>query len=175
MIIIGSQAALTGWPDAPPDLRRSAEIDAYPANAREWEARHKGLIASEEINALFGTGSLFATEFGFYIDGVDEHTAHLPPDWQARAIMRTIDDEGTRLHAAAPAVEDLVVSKLWRLDSKDKEFVAICVRERSLSIDDLKTLFLSTGPEADRAAVVFQFLNALAAGRPASAVAQSQY
>lgn len=37
-IIIGSQAILVGWPNAPVIMRTSPEIDAYPANAREWEA-----------------------------------------------------------------------------------------------------------------------------------------
>ena len=34
-IIIGSQAILVGWPDAPAIMRTSVEIDAYPCNARE--------------------------------------------------------------------------------------------------------------------------------------------
>ncbi len=69
--IIGTQAILVGWPDAPLAARMSMEIDAYPANAREWEAQHGDAEASEEVNALFGEGSPFARAYGFYIDGVE--------------------------------------------------------------------------------------------------------
>ncbi|MGB7658956.1 MAG: hypothetical protein WBL96_11575, partial [Pseudolabrys sp.] len=69
-------------------MRVSPEIDAYPANARLWELEEKvrhpneSPEASEHINALFGSGSLFHQTHGFYIDGVDENTAKLPAGWQ---------------------------------------------------------------------------------------------
>jgi hypothetical protein len=34
VIIIGSQAILLSWPDAPAVMRSTPEIDAYPENAR---------------------------------------------------------------------------------------------------------------------------------------------
>ena len=77
VFIIGSQAILAEWPDAPPAMTASPEIDAFPANARLWEtqekAKHPGENpeASEHINALFGEGSRFHRTHGFYIDGVD--------------------------------------------------------------------------------------------------------
>ena len=37
VFIIGSQAILMSWPEAPGVMRASPEIDAYPANARMWE------------------------------------------------------------------------------------------------------------------------------------------
>ena len=37
VFIIGSQAILMSWPDAPASMRGTPEIDAYPANARMWE------------------------------------------------------------------------------------------------------------------------------------------
>lgn len=80
VVIVGSQSVLLEWPDAPVLMRTSGEIDAYPGNIREWEAKNPGDLASEEINVLFGWGSQFHETFGFYIDGVDETTAKLPPD-----------------------------------------------------------------------------------------------
>ena len=58
VVVIGSQAILLADPQSLEDLRRSPEIDLYPANAREWEqAQGTDLAeASEEINALFGEG-----------------------------------------------------------------------------------------------------------------------
>jgi len=97
-------------PGAPREVRFSREIDAYPANARAWQAEHN-VEASEEINALFGYGSQFAKTHGFYIDGVDERTAMLPPDWRSRAAVRSENVDGRRVRVVAPGPEDLIVSK----------------------------------------------------------------
>jgi hypothetical protein len=100
IFIIGSQAILMSWPDAPEIMRGSPEIDAYPENARVWEieegSRGDGtpLEASEHIHGLFGEGSLFHNTHGFYIDGVDEGTARLPRGWHTRAMVRQFDVYG---------------------------------------------------------------------------------
>ena len=62
--LIGSQAILASWPDAPLEARMSVEFDAYPGNAAAWEISNAGLEASEEINALFGFGSGFTSRSG---------------------------------------------------------------------------------------------------------------
>jgi hypothetical protein len=129
VFIIGSQSILLSWPDAPIVLRTSGEIDAYPENAKIWEITQKELDpdcppeASEEINALFGEGSDFHRDHGFYIDGVDENTARLPPDWNKRSIHRTVEVDGRQVLAVAPCPEDVIVSKLARLSEKDREFI----------------------------------------------------
>jgi hypothetical protein len=110
-------------------MRSSPEIDVYPGNAKIWEieemARNPAVSpeASEHIDALFGSGSLFHQMHGFYIDGVDENTARLPVGWRERAIVRRIEVGGRMVDAIAPCPEDVIVSKLARLDDKDKEFV----------------------------------------------------
>jgi hypothetical protein len=129
VFIIGSQAILVGWPDAPTVMKTSPEIDAFPANARTWEIKEKEKYpdespeASEHINALFGCGSQFHRTHGFYIDGVDENTATLPADWQTRAMVRPVVVGNRIVTAVAPGPEDLIVSKLARLDHKDKAFI----------------------------------------------------
>lgn len=127
VFIIGSQAILMSWPDAPEDMRGSPEIDAYPGNAKIWERAEaeKGdaLEASEHIHGLFGEGSEFHNTYGFFIDGVDESTAKLPAGWYSRAIVRRLNVDGRMVEAIAPAPEDLIVSKLARLAEKDKAFI----------------------------------------------------
>jgi hypothetical protein len=141
VLIIGSQSILLSWPDAPIVLRTSGEIDAYPENAKIWEIRQKELDpeyppeVSEEINALFGEGSDFHREHGFYIDGVDENTARLPPDWTKRSIYREVEVDGRQVLAVAPCPEDVVVSKLARLSEKDREFVEAYHAARPLNHD----------------------------------------
>jgi hypothetical protein len=129
IFIIGSQGILLAWPDAPPLMRTSPEIDVFPENAKIWETEEKKKHpsefpeASEHIDALFGSGSQFHQTHGFYIDGVDENTATLPAGWQARAVVRRFDVGGRIVTAVAPCPEDLIVSKLARLDDKDKSFI----------------------------------------------------
>jgi hypothetical protein len=129
VFIIGSQAILLSWPDAPTDMNASPEIDAYPKNAKIWETeeriKHPDEVpeASEHIDALFGMGSQFHRTHGFYIDGVDENTAKLPEGWNDRAIVKRIDVGNREVTVIAPCPEDLIVSKLARLDDKDKAFI----------------------------------------------------
>jgi hypothetical protein len=141
VFIIGSQSILLSWPDAPAILRTSGEIDAYPGNAKIWEITQKNLDpddepeASEAINALFGGGSTFHKEHGFYIDGVDENTARLPKDWTKRVIHKEIEVDGRKVLAVAPCPEDVIVSKLARLAEKDKEFIEAYHAARPLNTE----------------------------------------
>lgn len=134
VVIIGSQSVLVGWPDAPVIMRTSDEIDAYPANYKEWEEMpaNRGFQASEEINALFGHMSNFDEEFGFYIDGCDEKTARLPPDWQKRAVYKTINAYGKKVDLVAPSIEDMTLSKLVRLVDKDRGWISSLHESRPL-------------------------------------------
>jgi hypothetical protein len=167
VFIIGSQAILAEWPDAPPAMTASPEIDAFPANARVWEtqekAKHPGENpeASEHINALFGEGSRFHRTHGFYIDGVDEDTATLPGDWQTRAIMRRVTVGDRVVTAIAPCPEDIIVSKLARLDEKDKRFIVAFHAARPLDPDVIERRVRSSRMDpavADRAVAYIRAL-----------------
>jgi hypothetical protein len=167
VFIIGSQAILMSWPDAPEIMRGTPEIDAYPENARIWEIEEasKGvgppLEASEHIHGLFGEGSPFHGTHGFYIDGVDEGTARLPRGWHTRAMVRHFEVDGRMVKAVAPAPEDLIVSKLARLDDKDKDFVEAYHKERPLDLQLIEQRIAETDLEsavADRAVAYIRSL-----------------
>ena len=140
VFIIGSQSILLAWPEAPPLMRTSPEIDAYPENARDWENEERkkhpdeSPEASEQINALFGNGSQFHRTHGFYIDGVDQPTARLPDGWEARAVSRHVRFGRRVVTAIAPCPDDLIVSKLARLDDKDRVFIEAYYSERPLDV-----------------------------------------
>lgn len=142
VFVVGSQAILASMPDAPEAARASPEIDAFPQNAKVWEVTEAkrtrdGVrpIASEHIDGLFGSESQFHRTHGFYIDGVDETTAKLPKGWQVRAVKVQTEVEGRTVTGVAPAAEDLVVSKVARLDDRDKEFVEAIHAQRPLDLD----------------------------------------
>jgi hypothetical protein len=168
VFIIGSQAILMSWPDAPGVIRGSPEIDAYPANARMWEIAEgdKGdgipREASEHIDGLFGSSSLFHRTHGFFIDGTDESTAKLPAGWNVRAIVRRLDVDGRMVKAVAPAPEDIVVSKLARLDDKDKAFVEAYHRARPLDIALIEERIAATDLDPAVAALAVAFVRGLA-------------
>lgn len=163
MVIIGSQAILATFPEAPALMRASVEIDAYPANAREWETK-SGLEASEEVNALFGYGSDFHVTHGFYIDGVDETTATLPPDWRDRQVLTPVECHGRTVYAVTPELHDLVVSKLCRLDQDDRKYVLALHGDKPLDLVMLRQRITTVEAVKEIKARATQFVETLGQG-----------
>jgi hypothetical protein len=161
VFIIGSQAVLVEWPDAPTDMTSTPEIDAYPGNAKLWQAMNSDMEASEHINALFGYGSQFHQTHGFYIDGVDEGTAKLPPGWEDRAWVRKLDIGGKTVSVVAPSAEDLIVSKLARLDPKDQEFIEAYNTGRPLDLTLIEDRVRASQWDASVADRAIMFIRAL--------------
>jgi hypothetical protein len=141
VFIIGSQAILMSWPDAPGAIRGSPEIDAYPANAKMWE------IAESTKR-----------------DGIPREASEhiLPGGWNARAIVRRLDVDGRMVKAVAPAPEDLIVSKLARLDDKDKTFVEAYHNARPLDIALIARRIAATDLDPAVAARAISYLRSLA-------------
>lgn len=159
IIVIGSQATIVHGDEAA--LIASDEFDAYPGNAREWERMNPGFEASEEVNALFGEGSQFAVAYGFYVDGVDEETARLPSNWRERACRMSIADGENSITIIAPSLIDLIVSKLFRFEAKDREFARLVSARHEIDVEAIKATFLSLSPNPDHAALVLSFLDGL--------------
>ena len=71
-IVIGSQAILGQFPDAPRALRQSMEADIYP--------KHKPELAAE-IEGSLGRYSQFDQTFGYFADGVSNRTTWPSANW----------------------------------------------------------------------------------------------
>jgi hypothetical protein len=114
IVIIGSQAILGVFPDAPPELLVSVEADIYPRNKPErWDL----------IDGALGEMSPFHATFGYYAQGVDESTATLPAGWSDRLVP--LFGPGTRGATGwCLEVHDLIVSKLVAGREKDLAFAA---------------------------------------------------
>jgi hypothetical protein len=147
VIVIGSQAALVGWPSTPDEMRDTPEIDMYVAHVRQWEEANSGLnghvefdekrigeIAHDEVSGYFGEGTSFHQTYGFYIDGVSPRTAALPDGWEKRAVFREVKNGEATIIAIAPCVEDLAVSKLRRHADKDIDWIEACIASRGLDL-----------------------------------------
>ena len=86
--VFGSQAILGQFPEAPEELRMSAEIDVSPRSYPERVDR---------IDGALGELSAFHDAFGFYVHGVPIETAILPAEWEQRVIV--VQNANTR-HSA---------------------------------------------------------------------------
>lgn len=110
IVVIGSQAILGQFPDAPAPMRVSIEADLFPRNHPE---------RSDVIEGTIGELSPFHETFGYYAQGVGEETALLPQGWQERLI--TVQNENTRgAKGLCLEVHDLLVSKT--LAGREKDF-----------------------------------------------------
>ncbi|TMA83279.1 MAG: hypothetical protein E6J72_00445 [Deltaproteobacteria bacterium] len=114
IVIIGSQAILGQFPDAPPSLRVSVEADVYPRNHPE---------RADLIDGTLGEGSPFHEAYGYYAQGVGETTAVLPAGWQERLIVvRNANTRGAT--GWCLEINDLTIAKAVAGREKDRQFVA---------------------------------------------------
>lgn len=87
IVVIGSQALLGQYPNAPPVLLASMEADLFPLNRPE---------RADLIDGGIGEGSRFHESFGYYAQGVSESTAMLPRGWKQRLVaIRNPNTAGT--------------------------------------------------------------------------------
>jgi hypothetical protein len=138
IVVIGSQAILGQFPDAPTALLTSVDADVYPRDAPG---------KSDVIDGALGELSAFHEAFGYYAHGVDHTTAVLPEGWAGRLVRienaNTAGAVGWCLEA-----HDLAVSKLIAGRPKDFDFVAALVRERMIDTQVVE-IRIATVPIAD--------------------------
>lgn len=115
IIVIGSQAVLGQFPNAPAELLVSNEADLYP--------RHYPHRASL-IEGAIGELSPFHETFGYYAEGVAEKTATLPRGWEARLVVVPVGEA----RGLCLEIHDLVLSKYAAGREKDRAFVRGAVR-----------------------------------------------
>ena len=118
IIVIGSQAILASFPDAPQEILMSTEADLYPKNRPE---------RADLIDGTVGEGSPFHTLYGYYAHGVDQTTAILPPGWRDRLVpVRNENTRGNTGWCLEP--HDLVIAKSLAERDKDLRFLEVAAR-----------------------------------------------
>jgi hypothetical protein len=139
LVVIGSQAVLGQFPDAPPELLVSNEADVFP---RADPAR------SDLIDGSIGQDSPFQREFGYFAHGVDETTATLPDGWRDRLIP--ISNENTRLvRGWCLEAHDPAIAKYAAGREKDFDFTRALVVHRMVSREILDSRLATTPVGAD--------------------------
>lgn len=127
IVVIGSQAILGSFPDAPEELLVSMEADVYPKNR---------LDRADLIDGSIGEGSPFHDLYGYYAQGVDDTTAILPRGWEKRLVP--VRNDNTRGHTGwCLEPHDLVVSKTIAGREKDLRFLESAARAHLVRKDIL--------------------------------------
>jgi hypothetical protein len=134
LIVVGSQAILGAFPEAPKELLASQEADIYPLSDPE---------KSDLITEGLGEDSRFQKTFGYFADGVSENTAILPEGWRDRLILvASPNTRGVRGWCLEP--HDLAISKYVAGREKDLAFNAALARNKMVRPDILDERLAAT-------------------------------
>jgi hypothetical protein len=112
LVVIGSQAILGQFPDAPEAMLVSREADIYPKNHPE---------RADEIDGNLGDGSYFDSSFGYYAHAVGPETAKAPAGWEDRLVRLQSENTGNAVGWCLE-IHDLVLSKCVAGRERDWDF-----------------------------------------------------
>ena len=150
-VIIGSQAVLGQFPDAPAELLVSIEADVFtlrdPSDA-------------DLIEGSIGEGSPFHRTFGYYAHGVAVDTAFLPADWRERLVPVRNNNTGGGTGLCLE-IHDLAVSKLVAGREKDLEFVAGLFRHNLARVEAVRERLAATPVNGTRRQLCLERLKRL--------------
>ncbi len=118
LVIIGSQAILGQFPEAPGVLSRSMEADLFPLSRPEL---------ADKVDGAIGEGSKFHQTYGYYAQGVGPDTATLPRNWRKR-LVRIENPNTGGIAGLCLEVHDLAISKYVAGREKDREFTRALAR-----------------------------------------------
>lgn len=137
-VLVGSQAILVQFPEAPLDLLQSMELDLFAT---------RDPLDAELIEGSIGEGSPFHRTFGYYAHGVGAETARLPLHWQERAIRLQNSRMGGAT-AICPEIHDLLASKLVAGREKDLAFIRAALSHRLANLATLRERVAGTPVDA---------------------------
>lgn len=151
-VIIGSQAVLGQFPQAPADLLVSIEADIFS---------FRDPADGDLIDGSIGEGSPFHQTFGYYAHGVGANTAVLPDGWRQRLVPLRNQNTGGGTGLCLE-VHDLAVSKLVAGREKDLAFIAGLVRHRLTDASTIQQRLVVTPVDPERRALCEARLQQLA-------------
>lgn len=130
IIVLGSQAILASFPNAPEPLLVSMEADVYPVDEPE---------KADLIDGSIGELSPFHQTYGYYAHGVGPETAVLPGNWKMRLVrLESPGTAGVIGWCLSPA--DLAAGKLLAGREKDFDFVQIMLQSGLVSAGEIRAV-----------------------------------
>lgn len=128
LVVIGSQAILGQFPDAPESMLVSREADVFPRNHPE---------RGDEIDGSLGDGSYFDSAFGYYAHAVGPETAKAPKGWEERLVPIQNENTGGATGWCLE-IHDLLLAKCVAGRQRDWEFVEQAIGHRLAGPDELR-------------------------------------
>lgn len=152
IVVIGSQAVLGQFPNAPAELLVSIEADVFTL---------RNAVDADLIEGSIGEGSPFHQTFGYYAHGVAEDTAVLPEGWKKRLVaIRNANTGGGA--GLCLEVNDLAVAKLVAGREKDLHFIGGLLRHKLADADLIKARLIQTPLPAQKLEMVLARLKRVA-------------
>jgi len=139
-VIVGSQAVLGQFPQAPDELLISIEADVFSL---------RDPADSDLIDGSIGEGSPFHQTFGYYAHGVSVETAILPDGWRDRLVPVRNQNTGGGTGLCLE-IHDLAVSKLVAGREKDVDFIGGLLRHRLVQVPIIRERLAKTTLPAER-------------------------
>jgi hypothetical protein len=139
-VIVGSQAVLGQFPEAPGELLVSMEADVFSV---------RDPADSDLIDGSIGEGSPFHQTFGYYAHGVSVETAVLPEGWRHRLIPIHNQNTGGGTGLCLE-IHDLAVSKLVAGREKDLGFFSALLRHRLIMMETICARLKATALTPER-------------------------
>ena len=139
-IIVGSQAVLGQFPDAPGELLVSYKADIYCPDDPD---------ATDLIDGSIGELSPFEQTFRHYAHGVGPETAIVPVGWEDRLVPVHSEFTGGAT-AFCLEVHDLAISKIVAGREKDFDFMAALLRHRMVELPVLAERLAKTELQPER-------------------------
>ncbi|MEI6784903.1 MAG: DUF6036 family nucleotidyltransferase [Verrucomicrobiota bacterium] len=139
-VIVGSQAVLGQFPQAPDELLVSMEADVFSLRDE---------ADNDLIDGSIGEGSPFHQTFGYYAHGVSQQTAVLPAGWRERLVPVRNQNTGGGTGLCLE-IHDLAASKLVAGREKDGDFVGGLLRYRLVQAPVIQERLAQTALPADR-------------------------
>ncbi len=139
-VIVGSQAVLGQFPQAPDELLVSIEADVFSL---------RDPVDNDLIDGSIGEGSPFHQTFGYYAHGVSVETAVLPAGWRERLVPVRNANTGIGTGLCLE-IHDLAVSKLVAGREKDFDFVGGLLRHNLVHVPIFRERLAKTALSPER-------------------------
>jgi hypothetical protein len=133
LYVYGRSALALGFPEAPVAFHATMDVDAIlPArDILTIEANDDFWRAQELTNAELGDSGLYFTHL------FEDRQVILTPDWLSHCV--SISTEGLRhLELYRPSTEDLILTKMMRVDPQDREDIGFLLQRADVSQERLK-------------------------------------
>jgi len=133
LYVYGRSALALGYPGAPAAMHGTMDVDAIlPArDILAIEANDDFWRAQEIANTELGDSGLYFTHL------FEDRQVILTPDWLARVVkLPVLTLNYLRLYR--PATEDLILTKMMRVDPQDREDITFLIGQTDLSKERLR-------------------------------------